>query len=119
MGLLVAFLVVAAVIVLFVTLRPRSSDDTEAGPEGTSTGLRPLLGIPMSLAPDGWVEVGSFGHNEAQVVRGLLDSCGVRAVFEATGPHAPAEVMMPTGVTRFHVYVSPDDADTARELLES
>lgn len=118
--LLVAIAIIVGVLVLLARMRPGSAEDGGgAEAEGTSTGLQPLLGVPLNLAPDDWVQVGSFGHNEAQIVRGLLDSCGIRAAFEATGPHAPPEVRMPTGATRFRVYVSPEDADAARELLQS
>lgn len=86
---------------------------------GSTSATPPLDPAPLRTAPDDWVQVGAYDAGEAQAARGLLDSCGIRAAWEASGPHVAGHFGSATNASLFRVYVSPDDAETARELLQS
>ena len=73
---------------------------------------------PVGGAPDDWVLIGSYAASEAEVVRGLLESSGVRSAWEASG-HSSAVTRAPAPGATYSLYVSPDDADAVRELLGS
>jgi len=53
-------------------------------------------------------------ESEAMVVRGLLESAGIDAII--SGYDAPQEVL--PGVGGVSVRVAPEDAETARQLIE-
>lgn len=78
-----------------------------------------LPGAPMRSAPGDWVVLRrGLGVGEAQVVRGLLESNGIRVAADASGPQLAQHLGMPPGPgTTFTVSVAPGDADVARDLL--
>lgn len=105
MGILIALLVVAAVAVLVSRLRP---------------GAREASGEPPRVegAPAGWVLLrGAIPATEAQVIQSLLVSNGIRAAVDPLSPTGRALRGYGAPADRCRVYVAPEDAETAEELL--
>jgi hypothetical protein len=108
---LLAVVVVLGAVVAILVVSGRNDGD------GTSAGPQPLARTPLRSAPEDWVAVrASLAPAEAEVVRGLLSTHGVRAVLEAVGPMATYGGAS-NAAARFRLCVAPEDVEAAEELL--
>jgi hypothetical protein len=90
---------------------PRPAEPAEARLEG-------IPSIGKQSAPDGWVSVrASLGPEEALVARGLLEASGIHSALQSTDPMVLG--MYPVPARRMRLYVAPEDAEAAVELLAS